>query len=355
TPIDPAEREHAIAAGVRAAELAREQGRLDLESAAIDGTGSAIITLGHYGRLRDMLARRLEIAEQIEDPWEAGDAYAMVAWNGAMIGEFERSVRWGLLGRDRGEGQAAGIVDHCLNWAGTGLFHLGEWDRQLEIFREVQVLMGERAEEPPYFMMSLFGATAFVHEARGLPSARQLLDLLERTRGTAIEASVMASHWVAWAVARRGERDRAWTLVRDRTVESQTFRPFHDQVVAELLALTGRWDEAPDFLEGSRAYAADAGLLALPVHLDRLEGRTAIAAGRLEDGLETLQRARDGFARLGAAWERGRTELDLADAFGSAGREAEARMRLDAAKPDLERAAALIELERLRSLRDRLA
>jgi hypothetical protein len=138
-------------------------------------------------------------------------------------------------------------------------------------------------------------------------------------------------------------------------VESQTFRPFHDQVVAELLALTGRWDEAPDFLEGSRAYAADAGLLALPVHLDRLEGRTAIASGRLEDGLETLQRARDGFARLGAAWERGRTELDLADAFGSAGRGAEARMRLDAAKPDLERAAALIELERLRSLRDRLA
>jgi len=353
--IEPAEREDAIASGVRAAELARELGRLDLESAALDGTGSAIITLGHYGRLRDMLARRLEIAEQIEDPWEAGDAYAMVAWNGAMLGEFEGSVRAGLLGRDRSEAQAAGIVDHCLNWAGTGLFHLGEWDRQLEIFREVQVLMGERAEEPPYFMMSLFGATAFVHEARGLPSARQLLDLLEQTRGTGIEASVMASHWVAWAVARRGESDRAWSLVRDRTVESQTFRPFHDQVVAELLALTERWDEAPDFLEGSRAYAADAGLLALPVHLDRLEGRAAIASGRSEDGLQTLERARDGFAGLGAAWERGRTELDLADALASAGRGDEGRMRLDAAKPDLERAGALAELDRLRSLRDRLA
>jgi hypothetical protein len=165
---------------------------------------------------------------------------------------------------------------------------------------------------------------------------------------------MMASHWVAWAVARRGESDRAWSLVRDRTVESQTFRPFHDQVVAELLALTERWDEAPDFLEGSRAYAAEAGLLALPAHLDRLEGRSAIASGRLEDGLETLERARDAFARIGAAWERGRTELDLADALASAGRGAEAPKLLDAAKPALERAGALIELDRLRSLRDLL-
>ena len=86
------------------------------------GRGSAIITLGHYGRLRDMLTRRVEIAEQIEDPWEAGDAYAMVAWNGAMLGDFEASVLSGLLGRDRGEAQAAGIVDHCLNWAGTSFF-----------------------------------------------------------------------------------------------------------------------------------------------------------------------------------------------------------------------------------------
>ena len=90
------------------------------------------------------------------------------------------------------------------------------------------------------------------------------------------------------------------------------------------------------------------------MHLDRLEARSAIASGRSEDGLERLERAREGFARLGAAWERGRTELELADAFGAAGRAAEARMLLDAAKSDLERAGALIELERLRSLRDRL-
>ena len=355
TRIDPAEREAAIAAGMRAAELARGLGRLDLESAALDGAASAIITLGLYGRLRDKLARRLQIAEQIEDPWEAGDAYAMASWNLSMLGEYAESIRLGFEGRDRAEPQAAGIVDHCLNWAGMSLFHLGEWDRQLEIFREVEGLMGERTAEPPYFMMGLFGATAFVKDARGLPGAGPLLDLLERTLGNLIEGSVMASHWLAWAAARRGEIDRGWGFVRETPVDSATVRPFQDQVIAELLALSDRWSEVPAFVQGSRAYAAEAELGALPVHLDRLDGRTAIAEGRLEPGLEALKRARQGFARLGAAWERARTELDLADALASAGKPDEARGAAEAAAADIERVGALIETDRLRSIRERVA
>jgi class 3 adenylate cyclase len=349
--IEPTDREAAIASGLHAAELARDLGRLDLESAALDGAGSAIITLGLYGRLRQTLARRLEIADIIEDPWEAGDAYAMGAWNRAMLGEYEESVRLGFAGRDRAEPQAAGIVDHCLNWAGMSLFHLGEWDRQLEIFRQVEGLLGERSAEPPYFMMGLFGATAFVHEARGSPGAGALLDLLERSRGTQIEGSVMASYWLAWTLARRGETDRAWKLVRETPVDSATVRPLQDQVVAELVALTERWDEVSAFLDESRAYAAEAELLALPVHLDRLEGRVAISSGELERGLEALGGARDGFARLGAAWERARTELDLAGALVSAGRTDDAREALEAAAADIERAGALIEIDRMRSLR----
>ena len=355
TRIAPADREAAIASGMHAATLARELGRLDLESAALDGAASAIITLGLYGRLRDTLARRLEIAEQIEDPWEAGDAYAMGSWNLSMLGEYEESIRLGLMGRDRAEPQAAGIVDHCLNWTGMSLFHLGEWDRQLEIFREVEGLMGERTAEPPYFMMGLFGATAFVKEARGLPGAGPLLDLVERTLGTLIEGSVIASHWLAWASARGGDTDRAWELVRETPVDSATVRPFQDQVMAELLSPSERWSDVPAFLEDSRAYAAQAELLALPVHLDRLDGRTSIAAGRLEPGLDALERARSGYARLGAVWERGRTELDLAEAFASAGRTDEARAAIVASAADLERVGALIETERLRSIRARLA
>jgi hypothetical protein len=54
-------------------------------------------------------------------------------------------------------------------------------------------------------------------------------------------------------------------------------------------------------------------------------------------------------------WERGRTELDLAEAFASAGRTDEARAAIVASAADLERVGALIETERLRSIRARLA
>jgi class 3 adenylate cyclase len=349
--ISPDDREAAIASGLQAAEMARNLGRLDLESAALDGAGSAIITLGHYGRLRHKLSRRLEIAHQIEDPWEAGDAFGMMAWNGAMLGDFEGSVQAGFLGRDAAERQAAGVAEHCLNWAGTSLFHLGDWDRLLEAFREVQGLLGDRSEDPPYFTTSLFGAAAFVHDARGLPGAGALLELVGRIRATVLDVAVMASHWLAWVMARRGDLDRAWALIREGRLDSATFRPFYDQVVAELIALSGRWEDVPSFLEGSRAYAAEAGLNALPVHLVRLEARAAVAAGLTDRGIELLGEAGKGFDDLGAAWERARTQLDLAEALGSADRHDEARSTVDASAADLERVGALIEIDRLRSLR----
>ena len=351
-PIDADEREQALEAGRRAAALAREIGRLDLESAALDGASSAILNIGLYGRIRELSDRRLEIAESLEDPWELGDIYGAGAWERSMLGEYAEAARLGLLGRDSSEG-AEGLNNHCLNWAGASLFHLGEWDRTLELFEESVALLGQRAEDPPYFMMNLFGATAFVQEARRHEDADRLLALLERSRGSIHGGSVMASYWLAWAVARRREDDRAWELVREAQVESQAMRPFQDQVAAELLAVTGRWDEVPAFLEDARAYARDAGLLALPVHLDRLEGRAALVGGDGPRGLELLEGATSGFAGLGAEWERARTELDLAEAFTATDRSDEARMMLDAAAPDLERAGAVAEIERLRTLRSR--
>ena len=354
-PIDTEEREIAAEAGLRAADIAKRIGRLDLESAALDGAGSVPLNIGLYGRTIGAIERRLEIAEQIEDPWELGDIYGMGSWHHSMLGRYDESVRLGLIGRSRTAGEAEGLGGHCLNWVGASLFHQGEWDRMLEVFAESRALLGERADEPPYFMMNVFGAAAFVHEARSLAGADHLLDLLNRSRGSIHGGSVMASYWLAWSVARRGEHERAWDLVHTAEVESMTIRPFQDEVAAELLALTGRWEEVPPFLEGDRAYSAEAELLALPIHLDRLEGRTALAAGDLDQGASMLEKARSGFEALSATWERARTELDLAEALGAAGRADEARSWLDAATPDIERVGALIEIERLRDLYARLS
>ena len=356
TGTSPELRERSFASGLRAAELARSIGRSDLESAALDGAGSAIIDLGVYGqsRLRSLLERRLAIAEVTEDPWEAGDIYAMGSWNRAMLGEYEDSVRLGLMGRDLAAGQAVGLVNHCLNWVGVSLFHLGEWDRELEVFEEIRALMGDRAEEPPYFMMNVFGATAFVRVARGLPGADRLVEFLERSRGREHLGTVAASYWLAWILGRAGEHQRARAVIEDADAAgTKILQPFRDEVQADLLAVAERWDDVSPFLDQSRAYAADAELLALPAALDRLEGRSALASGDLEQGLEMLGVARDAYERLRATWERARTELDMAEAL-AVDRTDEARVLVEAAAPDLDRVGAMLELERLRALRERV-
>ena len=357
TGTSPEVRERSFSSGLRAAELARAVGRPDLESAALDGAGSAIIDLGVYGQSRftSLLERRLAIAEVTEDPWEAGDIYAMGSWDHAMLGDYRESVRLGLLGRDVAAGQAVGLVNHALNWVGVSLFHLGDWDRMLEVFEEILTLMGDRAEEPPYFMMNVFGAAAFVRDARATPGAEQLVDFLERSRGREHMGTVGASYWLAWTLGRRGEGERARTVIDDADATGTSFlQPFRDEVVADLLALTERWEDVPPFLKKSRTYAAEAVLRALPVHLDRLAGRATLAAGDVDAGLQLLETTRAGFDGLGAAWERARTELDIAEALAGAARADDARPMAESARPDLERAGALLERERLRALRDRL-
>jgi class 3 adenylate cyclase len=355
--LDADEREACFSSGIRAAELARAKGRPDLESAALDGASSAIIDLGVYGqpRLLRLLQRRLTIAEETEDPWEAGDIYAMASWNHAMVGNYEESVRFGFIGRDLAGGQAIGLGGHCLNWAGVSLFHLGEWDRLLEVFEEIRTMMGERAEDPPYFMMNVFGASAFVHDAREMPGANHLLGFLEASRGAKQFGTVGASYWYAWILSRRGEHERARAVIEDAdAAPTQILRPLRDEVLADAIAASERWGEVGAFAERGRAYAAEARIRALPVHIDRLEGRAAIAGGDVDEGLEILETARKDFDGLGAMWERARTELEIAEALAQAGRADEARSTAEAAAAELERAGAVLELNRLRALRARL-
>jgi class 3 adenylate cyclase len=348
------EYEAATADAERATEMALRLGRVDLASASLDGAGATLWPRGLYGRSRPLIARRLELAETIEDPWELGDIHAVAAWASAMIGDYPEAIRLAEQGERRAAGEAAGMELHNLSWRAFAEFALGNWPSVVDVIMPKALsILGDRREEPPYFSAHLFGAAAFVRDARGDPALHELISLLERQ--AAREDSRLPLIWLACVLSRHdrtAELDAA--LERLGSDSTAIARPLVDQIRAEILAQHERWDEVPTFLEDSRGFAERGELRALPVHLDRLEGRTAVAAGDLERGLTTLERSRKGFAELGAAWERARTELDIAEALAGVGREGEGRMRLDAAAPDLERAGALIELERFRELRKQL-
>ncbi|MEX2204121.1 MAG: adenylate/guanylate cyclase domain-containing protein [Actinomycetota bacterium] len=343
----------------RAAAMAMRLGRPDLASASLDGASASMWPRGLYGPSLPIIRRRLQLAEVLEDPWELGDMYAVTAWVLALIGEYPEALQRATQGEAVAIGEAEGMALHNLSWRAFVEFSLGNWTTVVaQILPKVQAVLGDRGMDPPYFTAHAFGSAALIHGARGDPRAVELIALLRRNIEGKEEGEWprISFIWLAWILIRQGSGDEALGLLEPlRSSHTELTRPLEDQVVALLLAQQGRWDEVPGFLARSREFTLRAGLRALPVHLDRLDGRAAFASGDIEDAVAKLERAREGFAGLGAAWERAVTELDLAQALAVSRRPDDARSIIEKADPDLRRAGALIELARLGALQSDLA
>jgi class 3 adenylate cyclase len=348
--------DEAAAEGGRAADMARRLDRPDLESASLDGAGTALWVRGLYGPSLPNMRRRLGLADVLEDPWELGDIFDVAAWTFAMIGDYREAIRMTDRSEAATAGQAPGMELHGLSWRAFAEFALGNWSVVVdEVLPKVRVVLGDRRDDPPYFTAHAFGSAAFVLSAREDQRADELLTLLRTHAYQGAEAGEWPSLsliWLAWILTRHGSRQEVEELLeRVRSSHTELRRPLYDQVVAAVLAAHERWSEVPDFLADSREFAARAGLRALPVHLDRLEGRAAVHEGDIDAAIPVLERARQGFAGLGAVWERAVTELDLAQALVSAGDPDQAASVLAAAAPDLERSGARSEIERLEQFR----
>jgi hypothetical protein len=236
--------------------------------------------------------------------------------------------------------------------------HLGHWARVVdELGPLVDRILGPRAEDPPYFTQNMMGSLAVIEATRRDPRVDVHVGRLEQM--TRREEDKLGRGgirtWLAWANLIRGRSREAGDLLDE--VERNPFGghlPLFRNVQAAYLAESGLWDRVPAFAEDARRYARDSGILALPFHVDRLEGRAALAAGDPGSAVELLERASDGFASLEARWDRARTDVFLASALADAGRVEEARSRLAAGTAVLEGLDAIRDLERARALAERL-
>jgi hypothetical protein len=353
--ISDEEYDQAVADAERGADMAMRLGRPDLASASLDGASAALWPRGLYGPSMGIIHRRLELAGALEDPWELGDMYAVAAWGAGLVGDYAEAIRFSTRGAALAADEAPGMMLHNLSWRAFAEFSLGNWDVVVdEILPRVREQLGDRVDDPPYFTAHAFGSAAFVHASRGDPEASELVALLRRHAKELQEGQwpELSAVWLAWTLTRMGERAEVRTLLDVLTTgHTDQTRPLRDQVTAVVLADQERWDEVPAFLRRSRDLVRRGQLRALPAHLDRVEGRAAIARGDVGVGIAKLEGAKRGFTELGAVWERAVTDLDLAQALMSARGTADARMMLETVAPDLERAGSLIELERMAKLR----
>ncbi len=345
------EYERAAADGQRAADMAMRLGRPDLASASLDGVGATLWPRGLYGSSIPIIRRRLKLAETLEDPWELGDIHAVAAWSCALIGDYPEAVRLAKQGEVLTAGEAPGMALHNLAWLAFAEFALGKWPAVIdEVLPRVRAVLGDRRDDPPYFAVHAFGSAAFIRDARGDPPATELISLLKRQ--SSVEGPSHQPHvWLAWILTRQGTREEVGELLeRAAAIPSQVGRPFADQVRAVVLAEHERWDEVPAFLEQSRDFATWGGLRALSVHLDRLEGRAALAAGDVSHAVGMLAGASAAFEELGARWEKACTDLSLAEALIAADRRDEARERLHRASEVFEDLRSIREIQRSREL-----
>jgi len=330
-------------AGEDASALAETLGRDDLASAALDGVMSTEFVLGLHGRTWPVVERRLAIVERLTDPWEVGDALQTAADGALAIGRYEDARRWASEGFERARG-GPDVWRAGLAWRAIARFKLGDWDGAVEDFERMEAARATtRFGSVGYFTLTMWSCIAFLNELRGSGAAADALVARVDTELAAATPTVRVVPWFARIRAHRGSDSalelieesaslRASKMGRGPTLEA------HCDVVADL----GRWDLADEVAAEARAFAERALLEALPFHVDRLEGRAALARGDASSALGALTRAGDGFTGLGARWDAAVAKLWLAEA------------QLAASAPAVRESAeeALSVFDELRSVRE---
>jgi hypothetical protein len=346
------EAQAAMAAGNDAVDLALKLGRPDLASAALDGVSATEFIRGLHGRTLATMQRRLEIVERVTDPWEVGDALQTAADTAIFVGRYRDALRWADEGFERARA-GPDVWRSALAWRIVSRFKLGDWDDALEDLRLLdETPATTRFGSAGYFHVTAWSCVALLHELRGerSPSERLIARAADEPAGN---ATVRKVPWLTRVAAHRGSEAEAFRwLERSEEIPWALAMPTVLEATCDIVAELERWDLAEATVTEARAFAERALLEALPLHADRLEGRAALARGKTTHAVDSLTRARNGFAAIGARWEAALASLWLAEAFRAAGDESEAQLAADTALHVFVELGSVRELEHARSLLD---
>jgi class 3 adenylate cyclase/tetratricopeptide (TPR) repeat protein len=341
--------ERAIATGEQAAAMARRLGRIDLESAALDGIASTHHWSGRYGPMEGPIRRRLQLASRLSDPYEIGDIHAMAAWWALGTGRYRESLE--LADRGLGEAMPGSPLQglYCLDFRAAAHFRLGDWDGLLGDVSVAEEMLGERRESPPGFAPMHLALAAFVHDAKGdRAQADRYLRIVGWLEHEEELLDADLTLWQARLWARRGRfADARALLERPGALEDRRGQDALLEAWCEVISEQDAWDEAADVAERAARHASWAGGPPLGLFATRLAGRSAAARGDLELALDLLTGAAQGFEDLEAAWEAAVTRLDHSEALTAIGKVDAARRTAAETLPIFERLGS--ERERSRA------
>jgi class 3 adenylate cyclase/tetratricopeptide (TPR) repeat protein len=349
---DDEELERAADTGEQAAAMAQRLGRVDLESAALDGITSAHQSLGRYGPMEGPIRRRLDLASKLTDPYEVGDIHAMAAWWALNTGRYRESLD--LADRGFHKAMPGSPIQglYCLDFRTAARFRLGDWDGLLADVSLAEEILGDRRDSPPGFAPMHLAIAAFVHDARGDgETASRYLELVRWLEEAEDRLDAVLTLWQARLLARRGRSDEARALLeRPGLAEDRRGQDEILEAWCEVISEGAAWDEAAEVAERARRHAARAGEPPLALYAMRLEGRAAAARDDPARAGELLSSAADGFTELEAIWEAAVTGLDVAHLLVTAGENDRARSVAEESASVFEKLGSVRELSLARDL-----
>jgi class 3 adenylate cyclase/tetratricopeptide (TPR) repeat protein len=333
-------------AGVEAAEVALRMGLPDLASGALDSANAAWSSVGNWSETLPLIERRAELLPQLTDVLEIGDCYAMLVWALFEMGRYEEATGISDDGLAVVAGKGPNVELHLRAWLVASLHRLGRWDEALAEHVLIQELLGDRREDPPYFVTQGVAAAATIHQVR---AERAEADRLQA--GLVRLASAQAGRVYSFLrrlLIVRGELDLAGSLARPTNWRIHANDVY--EADAEFAAAMKDWGRVPALLAEIRGYAARAAAVSLVPFADRLEGRAALAGGDATRAAALLTEAADGFDRIRATWERALTQVDLGRALLASGRDDRAGEVLSSATRTFEDLGAVKDLATARSV-----
>ena len=324
-------------AGLDGYETAMQLGLPNLASAALDATQSVPGSQGHWAQALEYSHKREQLLPVLTDLEEMGDVTACAAWDRYEVGQYREAETWASEHAARTD-IAVTFRLHSRAWRCVARFRLGDWDGAIDDFRTIRELLDERQDEPPYFVSHAYGAALLIDHARGATQQMErLADVLNPIESSCEGRFTRLRPWLAMLSVARRDFVRAHELLDELPAGWRNHGGEVFEARCELARSEGAWETAPVITAESRAFAETGGLSILGLFANRLEGHGLLAEGDPAPALELLLLARDGFATCGAAYERARTEVLLADAFRALELSDEAQTASDDAQREFER------------------
>ena len=302
-----------VARGLEAVDIALRLGDADLASACYDAVSGSYGARGDYRSSMEIWRRRWELRDRVTDDLELADLYGTGAWESWEVADYEGAMRYA-------DALAARIHHpdvHSEAWRVAALFRLGRWDEALATFEVLRDLLDTRRDNPPNALTHMYGAAALMRQVR---RERREADDLAAALAVVREDGCRVYAWRIQVALQRGELERARRLLSSPPPAWQTDASEVWEVRCDATLALGEWERAAQVAASARLCVETGGSPSVTAMADRLEGAAALAAGAVEDAVESLTAAARKFDELEMVWEAARTRRLLSVALARAGR-----------------------------------